>query len=625
MFEVDSKTFRMDRGQIVAQVGLQQSETSEFFQSEGSITVTKSAGTTAMEKRIFPRPASAKSMFRGNDKYTVDIHASLDEALAAENPVEKTAGLLASLALLSGSVRMDALVFRPMTDVYGAAYRTAEVYELSEAVAPWMSGVKEGKNKDGDKIVVHGKASREGMLGIYYPVSDIFVSNPLESLVKLRLLCEFGDRIFAPGSKYLDLIRDMIEDFYGRLTYQLNNKTVEELLVSPEIQLLVSLNGIVTGARRLSKVKEYMIEGPVGQFFGMSPATKFGGPAKDEQGKIDMYGPEMAVYIQENMDRINELLKYNNPAVENAMAESDDGIIAKFATSDIPKSLSSDLWKIGMPSIILSELATSIRAFQAARKALGKMRIRMGQRVRDYQRAMQNLDALDLVIESMPEFRNMKWTYDTARYRVKTQFGGWSFIPDTYRMYYSMVNPMAEIAHLVNPGGMDLSSQLIAGTSIMSYEPVAITKRNSPGNWLFDVPVDHMCVEIPVVYWTEDQEEWMDLKEWCGDQTQRVVRPSEYVGKGNGPLGQTDISGIYPLNVAVMEGPVQATAIRVDSMFRVDKERSLVKVDGNICLPPSSLKSRELSKMGMYQLPDRNVVAEQDIANVGDVPAGWDY
>lgn len=594
--------FEMDRGKVLALVGSESSESNEFFQSEGSIIATKAAGASAYEKRIFPRPASVRSMFRSSDKATIDIHTLVDEMLAAENPAMKVGDVLRALGALSASSSLDALVFRPMTNVAGALYKDAEVYKDHSL-----------QNTKAKMWSAQGKSC-----GIYYPVAGMAISNPIEALITLRLIGEEADLLFSPGSPYLVAMSDMILDMYGRVDTVLHHKTPEEMLTSPELQVLIGLNGIITGSRRLPVVKEMLLDGQLGVFFGMSGSNMMmahPGPASSSAKLEATFGPEMAEYLGETMARIRVLFKYPTRRVDNAMFDGDS-----ISTSDIPPNIRGDLWSAGTPSFMLSEVAASIRIFTAARKTLGKMRIRAGSRARVYQRAMDHLTTLGTLIESMPDVRNLHWAYDTDRFHVKTQFGGFSFTPEKYRVYYAIVNPIAEIAELISKQN-GLSAQFLSGTTLMSYEPIAVTQRNASSDWLFDVPADHMALEIPQIWWTADHEEWMELKEWCRSQTPRVLRPSEL----DSPLGQADMDGIFPLNTAILEGTVMATALRTESMIRIDKARSLVQVDGNVCVPQSTLHERAKLGLHLYQLPDISCLAEQDVAALGDVPAGWDY
>jgi len=608
----------LDRGRIVTMVGLETSETAEFFQSEGSIISTKSAGGAAFEKRVFPKPQAIPGMFRSVDKYTVDVHAAIDELLAVENPMLKIDTALSEIGKLSAGKVVDALVFRPMSECAGAMYRVSETY---------ADRSMDKTNRDGSPMVwnsgVRNAAGNSG-LGLYYSVPGIPVSNPLDGVFKLRLIGEFADRLFTADSMFLPLLSDLITDMYGRVVYILQHKTVDELLASPELQLLIGLNGIISGARRLPLAKDLIWAGPVGDFFGAKPigdpgllVVNGGGPAAGTKRQEEIFGPEMSTYLQENLIRLNDLLSYSSKKSENAI---DDNV--RFSTSTMIEKLKDDLWIAGTPTLWLSDLATSIRIFQQGRKSVGKMRIRMGSRTRDYQMMVNHLDALCKVLESMPEIQTMKWTYDTDRYHMKTAFGGWSMTPVKYRVYNAIINPMAELLSMMDPNS-GVASQLLTGTTLMSYEPLAVTKRSSSSRWLFDVPPDHMALEIPVIYWSDidTDDQWIDLKEWCRSQTPRVVRPSVL----ENPLGQWDLSGIFPVNPAVLEGTVMATAVRTDRQIIVDKEHTLSKVDGNVCLPESTLASRIVTNFSLYQLPDRTVIAEKDPPSINDVPSGWDY
>lgn len=578
-------------------VGLESSETGEFFQSEGSVIATKAAGVTAYEKIIVPNPRNVPSMFRSLDKYAVDIHASVDEFVAAENPMVKLPALMDDLARMQMGRTIDALGVHLMTAVSGAMYRNAQQF-IDRDSTGWTA--QDGTNK---------------RCAVYYSIPGITISSPLDAIIKMRLITMLADRLFMENSRFLPLLGHLMNQLTNTVNFTLNNKTVEELLAAPELQLLTGINGIIAGARRMPLMKQMYMGGSTGRFFDVD------GPAGTPAQLIETFGPEMADYIDETLAAIRAQCNYRGARVENAIEGA-----TTFSMLDLLDRLRTDIWNEGTPILWMNELAASIRIFRAAQKTAGKMRVRMGDRTRDYQEMIYNLDALEVLLSSIPEVSSMNWTYCTDRYHMKTQFGGWSFTPERYRIYYGILNPLAELAALGREGITgEVARRVIEGASIMTYEPIAMTRRSAVSDWVLDVPADHMAVEIPVVHWLPDTPEsrsmWMEMKEWCRSQTSRVVRPS----KLKEPFLREGVDGIFPLNPSVMEGSVMATAIINDSMITVDKERTLSKVDGNVCLPLTTLFERRATGMSLYQLPDRTVIAENDPSYVSEVPASWKY
>lgn len=593
--------FDFDRGRIITLVGMESSEDNQYFQSEGSIIATKSAGANAYLKYIVPNPRHINSMFRSSDKYTVDVHASVDEFLAAENPLLKLPSVLEDLTKLSGGHAVDALGMHMMEEVSGAMYRAAEAFADRDL----------GATRGNQPVTTWSSRHHRGeQCAIYYTMPGVNIPNPIEGVIKMRLISELCDRLFRQGSEYLPLLGDMMQDFTGSVAFALTHTPMDELLTKPELQLLVGINGIVSGARKMPAAKTMYMGGPTGRFFAAD------GPAGNRALRESMFGPEMADYLDETLMEIDRTCTYASRRVNNAVSNS-----TVFSTSDVLERLGNDLWTDGTPALWFSDLATSIRIFREAQKAVGKIRVRQGARTRDYHEMTLHLDALALLLQSMPEVQLMNWSYSTERFHVKTQFGGWSFTPTMYRIYYTIVNPLIELTQLITPNA-DLADLLIEGTSIMSYEPLAVTARSQVSDWFFDVPADHLAVEIPVILWRggDYAQEWLELKEWCRSQTSRVVRPTEYQ-----PFGMPGVSGIFPLNPSVMEGSVMATALRNDRQLVVDKERTLAKVDGNICIPGSTIRERSVTGQLLYQLPDRTLIAETDPSYLSEVPAGWKY
>jgi len=587
-----------DRGRIITLVGMETSEDNQYFQSEGSVITTKASGAHAYVKYVVPNPRLVSSMFRSSDKYTVDVHSSVDEFLAADNPMLKLPAVMEDLTKLSGGHVVDALGMHLMTDVSGAMYRAAEAFAVRD-----LSG--DGKNAPN----TWSARRYPGRCAIYYNMPGVNIPNPLEGIIKMRLIGELCDRLFERGSQYLPLLGDMMQDFTGSVAFSLVHTPLDELLTKPELQLLVGINGIVSGARRMPQAKQLYMSGSTGTFFTS-------GPAHTRAERELMFGPEMADYVAEILAMINGTCNYQSRSVDNAVSGNQ-----VFSTQDILARLAGNLWTEGTPALWFSDMATSIRLFREAQKAIGKIRVRQGARTREYREMTLHLDALEALLTSIPEVQHMNWAYSTERYHIKTQFGGWSFTPEMYRVYYTIVNPLRELQQLIDPGA-SLADYLIEGTSIMSYEPLALTTRSASSDWFFDVPADHLAVEVPVIIWLGGgmSEEWLELKEWCRSQTSRVVRPTVHT-----PFGLSGITGIFPLNPAVMEGTVMATALRNDRQIVVDKERTLAKVDGNICLPGSTIRERSATGQLLYQLPDRTIIAEHDPSYLGEVPAGWKY
>jgi len=591
-------------------VGLESSETGEFFQSEGSIVATKSAGVAAYEKIIIPNPRSVPAMFRSVDRYTVDVHSSVDEFLQAENPMVKLPNVLEDLGRLQAGRTIDAIGVHLMTNVSGAMYRDAQTYlERNIAIR---------SNDDRNKKPGIGWQSTNGSrCAVYYSMPGITVSSPLDAIIKMRLVTDLADRLFLKGSNFLPLLGHMMNQLTNSVDFALNNRTVEELLTASELQLLSGINGIIAGARRLPLLKELYMQGPVGRFF------QLGGPSGRADQREEMFGPEMAAYVDETLEALKLQCVYQSRRTQNAIIET--GHMTS-VMDIIEGGVGQDIWNDGTPILWLNELAASIRIFRAAQKTAGKLRVRMGDRTRDYQEMIYHLDALEALVSSIPEVNNMNWTYCTDRYHMKTQFGGWSFTPERYRVYYGIVNPFAELASM-DPTKFETgaAAAILDGASIMSYEPILLTRRSAASDWALDVPADHMAVEIPVVHWLSDapenRSEWLEMKEWCRSQTQRVVRPSWM----DRPFGLDNVDGIFPLNPAVMEGSVMATSIQIESMLTVDKERTLSKVDGRICIPRSTLAERQNTGLSLFQLPDRSVLAELDPSYISEVPAGWKY
>lgn len=593
-----------DMGQMIVVPTRIGSQTSQFFQSQGSVINTKAMGRRAFEVRQVPRPENVTARLRYMEKEYKYIDEALANFLRAPEPSMYTAELVAALDRAGGTFSTDALVARCMSAYTGSAYKVAEVMDVSRNMPKGNYGIQ---MPSADQI--NSKGSK---LGVYYHQDQLTFRSPGELVLRWWVVFEIAERLATKDGKYGHLLAQLIKELHAMVRQKVYNLEANDIGSSPEFQVLAGLNAFIYGVRRLPDIKKALQATPSWEFM-----NGFGSPIAG-QTKADVFGEDMGRLFDRALGRIDKLSNWTPRKVKSTIEDMSSPAVAPPTTPGQPIVFGEsavDLWGPGLIAMEMTKLLAGLDMFLNALPQLGKIRVQLGARIKDYERALDHMKVLRTLIAALPEVNNLTWAYDTSNVRVRSPFASWEFETIGYRVKYGIVDPLATLGDMTVRYGFTESHneplpgmELLRDLVLFSYEPVDITMRDKSSDWWMDVPLDHTALEVPVIYWSTDQENWDMLQEWCSNQTNRVLRPQMLPTNVKFP-GCPDIKSVFPVYPAILEGAVRASNIHSDRLFALDAENTIFEATGRLCVPDDTSRIMALLGLDKYQLPDYHTLA----------------
>jgi len=436
--------------------------------------------------------------------------------------------------------------------------------------------------------------------------------SPGELVLRWWVMFEIAERLATKDGKYGHLLAQLIKELHAMVRQKVYNLEAKDIGSSPEFQVLAGVNAFIYGVRRLPDIKKALQRTPSWEFMaGLS--SPIAGRSRSE-----VFGEDMGKLFDQALDRVNKLASWTPRSVKSTIDDLNSPAVEAPASTTKPVTIGDtavDLWGPGLIAMEMTKLLAGLDMFLNALPQLGKVRIPLGARIKDYERAIDHMTVLRTLIAALPEVNNLTWAYDTSNVRVRSPFASWEFETIGYRVKYGIVDPLATLGDMTVRYGFTESQneplpgmELLRDLVLFSYEPVDITMRDRSSDWWMDVPLDHTALEIPVIYWSTDQDNWDLLEEWCSNQTSRVLRP-QLLPNGVKFPGCGDIKSVFPVYPAILEGAVRASNIHSDRLFSLDAANTIFEASGRLCVPDDTSKIMALLGLDKYQLPDYHTLA----------------